>query len=71
MIEAWSESACDVECPHCGALLIVEDSEDFDENTAMSREEDHEMLCPVCGEYMAVHVTWYPAYLHGAKAVAE
>ena len=70
MIEAADRLLCDVECPHCGAYLIVEDSDDFEDGADMSREDDFEMLCPVCDGSMTVHVTWQPTYPYEAKAVS-
>lgn len=71
MIEAADRYLRDIECPHCGAYLIVEDSDDFECYDTMSREDDFEMDCPVCDGSMTVHVTWQPTYPYGAKAVIE
>ena len=60
---------CDVECPYCGVALYVDDSEDFEDRTRMGRDEDHEMVCPVCDESMIVHVLWEPTYPYDAEVV--
>lgn len=70
MIEVSDKDLCDVECPHCGASLDVEDSDDFDGNGAMQREDDYVMVCPVCDECMTVHVVWEPVYC-GAEVVEQ
>lgn len=69
MIESMERGLCDVECPHCGACLDVEDSDDFAGNGEFTREEDHLMVCPVCDGVMIVHVTWEPTYSHSEKVV--
>lgn len=67
---AADKDLCDVECPCCGAALDVDDSDDFEDRARMEREEDHEMVCPVCEGSMIVHVVWGP-YYDGAEVVAE
>lgn len=62
---------CDVECPYCGVRLEVEDPCDFECRAKMEREEDYKMMCPVCEEFMTVHVEWEPTYPYGAEAVSE
>lgn len=66
---AEKNDLCDVECPHCGAALDVDDPDDFDESTSMEREGDIDMICPVCDGIMMVHVTWEPTYPYDAEAV--
>lgn len=66
---AERKDLCDIECPHCDACLDVEDSDDFAEGGEMRREEDYEMVCPVCEGLMSVHVTWEPTYPYGAEVV--
>ena len=65
---ADGKNSCEVECPHCGAYLNVHDPDDFDDSTSMEREEEHDMVCPVCNETMTVSVIWEPVYW-GAEAV--
>lgn len=67
---AEKKDLCEVECPHCGAALNVDDPDDFDDSTRMEREEEHDMVCPVCDEFMAVRVIWEPSY-YGAEAVVR
>lgn len=66
---ATDRDLCDVECPYCGAALDVDDSDDFEERARMERDEDHEMVCPVCDGSMIVHVTWEPTYPYSAEVV--
>lgn len=68
MIEA-EKGWHDVECPHCGAYLDVEDSDDFASERNMERDQDYTMTCPVCDGRTTVHVFWEPTYPYGAKAV--
>lgn len=68
MIETKDRDLCDVECPHCGACLDVDDSDDFADHGDMHREDDFEMTCPVCDGSMTVHVTWQPTYPYNATA---
>ena len=41
----------------------------FEERARMERDEDHEMVCPVCDGSMIVHVTWEPTYPYSAEVV--
>lgn len=66
---AADKDLCDVECPYCGAALHVDDPDDFEDRTRMARDEDHEMVCPVCDESMIVHVLWEPTYPYDAEEV--
>lgn len=72
MIAAENEGYPDVVCPYCKAAIDVEDCDDFQgQNKHWNREEEYEMLCPSCDEYMIVGVAWEPTYTWAAKVVEQ
>jgi MinD superfamily P-loop ATPase len=62
MTETQDKHDYDVQCPNCMALLKVDDSEDFEHQGLMYREDDYWMVCPKCETDIKVHVVWEPTY---------
>lgn len=69
-----SERNADFNCPHCGAPLKVDDSDDFMDSykpEPMVREEDFYAECPSCEHGFKFHVTWEPTYPYDPVEVDE
>ena len=57
----------DLNCPHCGVPLAVDDPDDFEHcGKRWSREEDFDAVCPECAGEFAFRVVWEPTYPDGA-----